>query len=330
MESSYRVGVRIAGDNFAPHRPKPSQRGITMSHPRGLVGRNKSLWVAAVALLGATFVQPQFAQAQSLDKLDASIKIIPENAAFYCSMLRNKEQIEIVAKSKAWAKLMSIPSIQQGWEMANAEWGNPNAKLAPLVQWYSDPDNQELVGLLADMGSQEMFVYGGEGWVSFSQLMGQVFGTMRYGSLLAQARGAVVPPGAEIQQRARLALNALAENLDKIKTPDLVIGFKLTNTKAAVSQVDRLEKILNGLAIFLPILKDRVKKEKVGGADMLTFVLDGSLVPWEQLPIKQFEEKEGQYDALIKKLTEAKISIGMGVRDGYFLLSIGDSFDHVA
>jgi hypothetical protein len=301
-----------------------------MSHPRGLVGRSKVLGIAAIALMGMAFVLPPSAHAQALDKLDNSLKLVPENAAFYSSMLRNKEQIEIVAKSKAWAKLMSIPSIQQGWEMATAEWGNPNGKLAPLVQWYSDPDNQELVGLLADMGSQEMFVYGGEGWVSFTQLIGQVFGTMRYGSLFAQATGAVVPPGAEIQQRARLALNALAENLDKIKTPDLVIGFKLTNTKAAVSQVDRLEKIMNGLAVFIPILKDRVKKEQVGGVDMLTFVVDGSLVPWEQLPIKQFEEKEGQYDALIKKLTESKISIGMGVRDGYFLLSIGDSFDHVA
>src|SRR5260370_20170564 len=228
-----------------------------MSHPRGLVGSNKSLWVAAVALLGATLVQPQFAHAQSLDKLDASLKLVPENAAFYSSMLRNKEQIEIVAKSKAWAKLMSIPSIQQGWEMATAEWGNPNGKLAPLVQWYSDPDNQELVGLLADMGSQEMFVYGGEGWVSFSQLMGQVFGTMRYGALFAQATGAVVPPGAEIQQRARLALNALAENLDKINTPDLVIGVKLTNTKAAVSQADRPTTIPHGLAMVTPTLNYR-------------------------------------------------------------------------
>src|SRR5262249_16111066 len=48
------------------------------------------------------------------------------------------------------------------------------------------------------------------------------------------------------------------------------------------------------------------------------------------LPIKQFEEKEGQYDGLIKKLTEVKLAIGLGMREGYLLLSIGDSLDHLA
>ncbi|MFL5244431.1 MAG: hypothetical protein ACJ8FY_20210 [Gemmataceae bacterium] len=301
-----------------------------MLHPRGLVKRGKLLGIAVIALMSVALGQPPAARAQALDKLDNSLKLVPENAAFYSSMLRNKEQIEIVAKSKAWAKLMSIPAIQQGWEMAKGEWANPNGKMAPLVQWYSDPENQELVALLGDMGSQEMFIYGGEGWVPFTQLISQVFGTMRYGSLFSQATGVVVPPGAEMQQRARLILNALAENVDKIKTPELLIGFKLANPKAGVSQIDRLEKILNGLALFVPVLKDRVKKEKVGGTEMLTLVLDGSMVPWEQLPIKQFEEKEGQYDAVIKRLTEAKISIGLGVRDGYLLFSIGDSFDHVS
>jgi hypothetical protein len=285
--------------------------------------------LGALTLLSLVLVATTPARAQSLDKLDASLKLVPENAAFYSSMLRNKEQVEIVAKSKAWAKLMSIPAVQQGLAMAQAEWANPQGKLAPLVQWYGQAENQELVDLLGEMSSQEMFVYGGEGWSPFLRLISEAFGGARYGPLFAQLSGGGAPVD-QSQAGVRMALNTLAANLDKIKLPELVIGFKVANAKIANSQIDRLENLLNGLSGFVPQLKDRVKKEKVGGIELLTIALDGSQVPWEQLPIKQFEEKEGQYDGLIKKLTEAKLAIGLGMREGYLLFSIGDSLDHLA
>ena len=234
-----------------------------MVHHCGVTRKSTTAWALPLALLGLVFLTESAAQAQSLDKLDASLKLVPENAAFYSSMLRSKEQVEIIAKSKAWAKLMSIPAVQQGWAMTQAEWTNPQGKLAPLVQWYGQPENQELVELLADMGSQEMFVYGGEGWSPFAQLFSEIFGGMRHGPVFAQLAGGG-DAGDKNQVRVRIALNTLSANLDKIKMPDLVFGFKVTNTKIADSQIDRLEKILNGLAAFiLPALKDRVKKEKV-------------------------------------------------------------------
>ena len=51
------------------------------------------------------------------------------------------------------------------------------------------------------------------------------------------------------------------------------------------------------------------------------------MVPWDQLPIKDFEEKEGDYDDLVKKLAGLKLRVSLGVRDNYLLFAIGDSLE---
>ena len=59
--------------------------------------------------------------AGELDKLDTSLKLIPADAAFYSSMLRNREQIDAFLHSNAWEKLKSMPSVQMGLAMFNAQ-----------------------------------------------------------------------------------------------------------------------------------------------------------------------------------------------------------------
>ena len=62
-----------------------------------LVGASAGIWPAITA-----------ARAGDLEKLDTSLKLIPADAAFYSSMLRNREQIEMFLQSKAFAKLQGF------------------------------------------------------------------------------------------------------------------------------------------------------------------------------------------------------------------------------
>ena len=68
------------------------------------------LLVAAVCFLPAPLA------AQELTSQVPSLKWIPADASNYSSMLRNREQIEIIGKSKAWARLNSLPVVQMGWK----------------------------------------------------------------------------------------------------------------------------------------------------------------------------------------------------------------------
>ena len=63
-------------------------------------------------------------------------------------MLRNKEQVDLVANSRAWAKIWSMPSVVQGRKYLEKEYKRPGGGLAVVRQLLDDEDNQELVALL--------------------------------------------------------------------------------------------------------------------------------------------------------------------------------------
>jgi hypothetical protein len=68
----------------------------------------------------------------------------------------------------------------------------------------------------------------------------------------------------------------------------------------------------------------------VGSDSFLTLTLDGEMVPWDQVPLKDIEDKPGQYDDLVKKFKQLKLTVSLGVRGQYLLLALGESTSHVA
>jgi hypothetical protein len=286
------------------------------------------LIVALLAPLGLSTVHPPYATAQALDKVNGSLKLVPENAAVYSAMLRNREQIEAIGKSKAWAKLWNMPVVKMGWGKVQEEWKNPAGPLAAVANFYAQPENKELVEVLADMVSHEVFMSGGEKLTSFAELAVIMNSTARFGPAFAKLSGNDQGDPSVVQ--GKILLQSLAENIKLLQVPDLIIGFKLSKTKPAETQLARLETLLKGLAEQNPELKGRVKKEKIGNAETLIVALDGKLVPWDMLPLDRFEDAPGQYKELINKLKAMKLTIGLTIRDGYVVLAIGESLDHLA
>jgi len=268
-------------------------------------------------------------RAASLDHLQTSLKLIPADAAFYSSMLRNKEQVDLFAKSRAWAKLWSMPSVQEGWKYLEGEYKRPGGKLAVLRQLLDDEDNQELLALFSDIGSNEIFTYGDDSWVGFFDLYQDAYSTMQYQPLVAKLED---PNGdrspTELQERA--VLTVLAKDLDRVKVPNFVLGFKLSDAKRAENQIKRLEGLADALTASLPKLKGRVKRAKVGDASFLTLTMDGSQVPWDLIAWDKVEDKPGEFKALREKLKKMTLTISLGVHHDYLMLGIGASADHLA
>jgi len=248
--------------------------------------------------------------------------LIPADAAFYSATLRNREQIEIVARSKAWARLQELPAYQMAWQMVQAQYHQEGGQLAGLRQLYEQPENRELVALVREAVSDEVFCYAGESWADVLELAQEVSSSStRFQPLLAQLQGRRDPKSAARSQ-AKAALDALAANLDLIKVPDLIIGFKVRDAKRVQAQLKRLEKFLNANLEDSP-LKGRLKRAQVGDQSFLTLRLDGSLVPWDRVPIQQVEDSEGEYDTLIKKLKTMTLTISLGLHDQYLLVALG-------
>jgi hypothetical protein len=288
-----------------------------MSYSGGRKAYRVSRLAVATLLSGLMLGHPAAAEQ---NKAAGSLQFIPADAAFYSAMLRNREQIEAIANSKAWAKFKSLPAVQMALQMATAQLQNPQAN-----QFLQMPENQQLISLLGDMVSNEMFIYGGENMVSFVDLVTQVIGATRYGSLIGQLQTAGGEENNALKSQVHAAIKILSASVDRLRFPDVILGFKLSKTEPAEAQLARLEKTLGGLSEQLPVLQGRYEKAKVGTASFLTLKLDGSMLPWDRLPIKDMEEKEGELEPLIKKLQALKLSIAIGVRDGYLLVVIAES-----
>lgn len=281
----------------------------------------------AIGLGAAVVLAP--ARAADPKRAEASLKLIPADAAFYFASLRNREQVEIIVKSNAWKQLTALPFVQQAWKKVQDEYTQPGGQLEKLREFYEAPDNAQLVALLADMFSHDVFIYGGPASADFADLFLRLASAMRFAPLQMQ----LADPDGKLddqQRQALVLLRSLSNNLQILRAPDVVIGFKLSDTKQAEAQLKRLEGLLHALVLFVPDLKDRFKRTKVGGTEFLTLTLDGKLVPWEQVPIQQFEQQKGEFEPLLKKLKELKLTITVGVRDGYLLLSFDETTEALA
>jgi hypothetical protein len=293
-----------------------------MTDLRGRRELGRILVVAAVGLAALLSALPPALGAEDTTRPAGSLSLVPAKAAFYTTILRGREQIEAIAKSRAWAKLMDMPVTKMGLELWKKEFSE-EGKLAFLYKLYQMPENKQLLELLGEMFSDEVFCYGGEGWDGITRTAQQLMGGAYFGRLFTAGVRWQAGNAGELQ--ARILLEILAENANSLRVPDLIIGFKLKTKDRATAQIKRLEGFLKGLAMQVPQLKDAVKREKIGTASFLVVALNGSMVPWDHIPIKSLEEKEGQFDALLKKLKELKLTLAVGIRDDYLLVSLGES-----
>src|SRR5262249_14160221 len=157
----------------------------------------------------------------------------------------------------------------------------PNGKLGPVAGFFQEAENRQLLDLLGDMVSQEVFLSGGKDFPGVLELLQKVQNAARFGPFLALLQGGFGAPNLDNLQ-VRMMVRAFADHPDLVKVPDLILGFRITDTKRAQAQLKRLEELLGQVAV----LKDRLKRGQVAGGEFLTLTLDGRMVPWDEVPFK--------------------------------------------
>ena len=285
-----------------------------------------------LALLGVLAVFPvDHLQASELE--DCSIRLIPADAAFYGASLRNGEQIRIVAESTAWKKLMDMPSVQMGLGMLKAQLDNEdNEQAAQAKAMLENPQVQDLLGLLADMFSNDVFCYGDAEVGDVVELAQELNNATSYGPLYFAAAGEADAMSPQ-EMQAKAALYALAKNADHIKIPTMVMGFSVEDEQRAIMHLGKLEGLFGFLTLMQPDFAGRVVRQEVGDTQFLTLTLDGEMIPWDEVPlddIRELEDNEGDVDKIVQKINELKLIVAFGVRDGYLMVAMTDSIDKLA
>jgi hypothetical protein len=287
------------------------------------------LSVLAVALAAAGWLAIPAAASEELDKLDASLKLIPEDAAFYSTNLRNREQFEALRNSNAWAKIEQMPVVQMGLSFYNTQLGTPGSGPAKFQAALKNPETRKIVDLLVGMVSDEVFIYGDDSCIDLLELAQNIGNAVNYGPMVMQATGQANGQNPN-QLQAKMVLSSLAKNSDLIGMPNFVVGFKLKNADLAKEQLIKLEAIANILLEANEKTQGHFKKTKVGDYDYLVLELDGQMIPWDEVPIDKFKEmelEEGDAEKVIDQLKESKLVLALGVRDDYLMAMVGSSLE---
>lgn len=302
-----------------------------MSHRRSITWFARRVCLAGVVAVAVGFLSGATPAAEPLQQIGASLQWVPDDAAFYSSMFRNGEQIEAIGKSRAWASLMNMPAVKEGIKQLRAQITQGD-KAEQFKAVWENPEVRKALDTLCDMFSHEIFLYGDKDAIDFLALMQELNAANRVGRLFATLKN----PGERRQQQrvqATVLLETLADNIELLKVPGLVIGFRVEDPDRAKEELTKLEMMVNMALIAAPKLSKQVKRVKVDGSRYLTLSLDGSLVPWDQVPteaLKNFEAKEGDADKVIAAVKKLTLVVALGVRNEYVLLSIGPSTEPLA
>jgi len=279
------------------------------------------------AMVSATWLLPFAFAGERLEQLDSALKFVPADAAFYWSMMRNREQLEAVLGSNAWAELTKMPAVAQLRSMLESQSAAPEAEMSPLKLALQNPEVRKILDLLADMGSTEMFCYGDESISHFLELMSKVTMAVQYQPVFRQLSNLdEFEDPAQLQTAALFSV--LAQNTEKIDVPNLLFGFRLKNADLAKEQLIKLEMLANMILESNDLTRGRFKKTTINDNEYLVLELDGEMIPWEELPLENLKElpiDEGDVEKVIDRLKEMKLVLALGVRGEYLLFSIGSS-----
>jgi len=267
--------------------------------------------------------------ADEAPKFGNALDWVPADAAMFSSSLRLKEQVEIVANSKAWAKLKEIPVVQQSWMMAQMYWAMGASEINSTLQ---KPENQQLVDLVLDLLSNEVTWYADQQTADLTGLAEDVYNAARYNSGTLEAQNPGNPLGNMGKAAGRAAIKRFSSNLDLLKIPTIVLAMKHTDAARAKAQLDRLEKAAGEALAQNPAFKGRFQRSAIGGNDYLTLKLDGKMIPWDDIlsDAAEIEEKPGQLKQVVDKLKTLEMVISIGVRGDYLLISVAPSTAHLA
>lgn len=260
---------------------------------------------------------------------ETALSLVPADAEAYGSNLRMGETITMIAQSNTWKSIWNHPFAGLAKQQFQAEVTKEGSEWEQFLAFFQKPENSEIPALVGDALSHEIISYAGPGTGDFLSLIQEVIGAARYGPGIQQAVGGGDNDDAN-RERIRFALLALAEDPARVQTPEFVFGFKVSNPDAVTKQLARLDTEIKAQIAKKPQIGEYYKKVTIDGDEFLTLAANGSMIPWDQANLAQFEAEDGEFDELQKRLKELKFTIAIGVRKGFLLISIGDTAEHLA
>lgn len=247
---------------------------------------------------------------------------IPEDASYFRSFFRIREQWDALVQSRAWRMFLRLPAVQ----MALAQVVRHPAYQAFLKQRQTDPLLGDALDVARDAISREIFVYAGAEWIPLVEAVQDLY----WDAMLADIRAAAgAGPGPRTSGSATATLIAKAlEHEKELRFPPVVVGFRLSDPAAA-------ERVLaEAVKRFGPSFPSGLEEEKIGEGRYHTLRIDGRWIPPEiRKRVTRGLREEGVPAELVARfnafLDSQTIALSAGLRGDYLLISVGSGTSHL-
>lgn len=263
----------------------------------------------------------------------SSLEFVPADAHVYVSVSRLGEHVETIGKSNWWKEVQKNESVRRAIEqMAPLGAAEPDADviLSPAAQMLFDLKNLPLAQLAGEMAAEEVFFYTDRRAVDLLALSGEFsegmyVGYMGIGFMLAT--GQYEPFGGDFENMiAERLLQPVRDNLDKVKVPHLVVGFKVKDPakaeKVLAAQVDRVREMISDFALSAP--SDKILEETVAGKNCYIWRFSGESIPWPAV-FDLHGDVPAAVEPIFSHLRGLKGVVTLSLNKGYVLIGVADS-----
>lgn len=316
-----------------------------------------AVFLRRFACVAAALLATSLPAASAADIADSGLSMIPADAAFVSSSLRLREQYDAIVASNAFASIRKLPAVKKFFDSLEEQRAQPGSPLSIVDTFMQLPENRQAFDLLADMVATDTFVYGEPSWIKVVTLFKKVQQAQQAANILGMAGGDASFGGLDLllpepddaaagpvpvqpvrmqmirtdfdnEFATRLMLKTIADNKDLLVIPDLVWGFRTTMGEAAVTQLKRLEVLLQLATQANPDLAEALERRTIAGGEFVTFTFkpDYSLLR-QQMVVD--EDSEADVDAIFAALGKIEVVMAIGIVGDRIILSLGDSTDHL-
>jgi len=273
------------------------------------------LLIGEVALLFTPVQPPSLppgpAWRRAVPELGAA-SLVPADVAAFSSVRRLGPRLQRIWRSNAVQSLVRLPVAQDVWGEVQAD-GTYRGMMSTI---RNDPRLAQIFTVLGDAVSHEVFWCAGRDLPEFFHAWSEVNGAVQFLQLASLTSDDYEDPDRKVMASL---IDTVLKNKERLRVPSFLLGFKLTDKKAAQESLDT----------WLPKLAEvpigTFDSRTIGGDRFYVYELSGEDIPRRALAAlgEAPEVAAEQAEDLVAWIRSQRLTLALGIRGDYLIFSVG-------
>lgn len=256
----------------------------------------------------------------------SGLDMAPIDADIFIGGMNMARQWERLQASQLYYEVSQTRIVQSLVTRWKGEWEAREGQVGQIRSTIQNPNIMSLLEMGADMVSQEVFMFA-DG--KLSELVLQLNEIVEEVTSISANGG---DPLETQEEMTDFFMSLPKAEIDDLRIPLIVQGFKISNTDRVLDKLDQLEGILRlGLSAIpdAAVYAEGLERIEDSRGTRLAWTLDSDMISWEL-----FADSEDYDPDVLEKVQDLldgrQICITLGLVDSYFILGLSESAEELS